>query len=643
MIIPAGTSAPPPSGRQACQPLVPSLLLVSLWACGATRPTTPSSPPPQSAELAASIARVEHGLIDEIRVDGDPAGWTIEERLRAYHVPAVSIAVIHDHRVVWAKAYGWKDLARRERATTDTLFQAASISKMVTALAALQQADAGRVDVNADINLALRSWKLPDNELTRASPVTLRQLLSHTAGTNVHSVDGYPEGSTLPTLPQILDGLPPATTPAVRVEHPPGREFNYSGGGSLVVQQLVVDLGARTFPVAMDRAVFVPLGLLSSSFDIPLPEPLRSRRAIPYDLDEAPLPLLVYPDSAPAGLWTTPTDLARFLIEIQVGHQGRSKLVSKRVADWMVTPVAPVGAPDVWTGMGSFVEKHGALTYFGHDGWNDGFLSISRAMVDRGDGAVVMTNGAGGAHVALEVMRSIAVEYGWEGWLPSPIHPVHLSAAQLAPFVGRYRGEGAATGNGPIRIAVKGERLVGSEALRAPFELIPVGNDAFVRRSDGDRFAFHQDAKGELELIDASKESQRLLTRLAADEVQPADLLATGAYDEALAAYRAAKSRQADEPTLTEAYLDALGRDLLDRFDVTDALNVYRIDAALYPGSATANAALAFAYLRANRPIDGEPYFTKAVALQGHDGAHTEWENVYLKWRLRRFAFARSP
>jgi CubicO group peptidase (beta-lactamase class C family) len=618
-------------------------LLVSLCACHAPRLSAPSSQARDAAELAASIARVEHGLIEEVRVAGDPPGWTIEERLRAHHTPAVSIAVIHDHRVLWAKAYGWKDLGKRERANEDTLFQAASISKMVTALAALERADADQVDVDANINLALRSWKLPENELTRATPVTLKQLLSHTAGTNVHSVDGYPEGSTLPTLHQVLDGTPPATTSAVRVEHAPGREFEYSGGGSLVVQQLVVDLSGQAFPAALDRAVFAPLGLRSSSFEVPLPEPLRSRRAVPYDIDETPLPLLVYPESAPAGLWSTPTDLARFLIEIQLGREGRSKLVSKRVAHWMLTPIAPVGPPEAWTGMGTFVEKHGALTYFGHDGWNDGFLSMSRAMVDRGDGAVVMTNGAGGAHVLFEVMRSIAVEYAWEGWLPPPITPARLSAAQLAAFVGRYRGAGAATGNGSIRVAVKGDRLEGREALRAPQELIPVSDDTFVRRSDGATLRFHLDAKGAPELTETLKDEHRVLAKIGDELVEPADLLAAGRYDDALAAYRAAKSQHADEPSLTEAYLDALGRDLQDvRFDVARALDVFRIDAALYPSSATANAALAFAYLRNNRLSDGEPYYAKAVALRGHDGAHTEMENVYLNWRLTRFASARK-
>ena len=156
-------------------------------------------------------------------MEGEKGGWSIEERLRAHRTPALSVAVIHDHRVAWARAYGVKDARTGERADAETLFQAASISKMVTALAALQAAEASKVSLDANVNLALRSWKLPDNELTLADPVTLKQLLSHSAGINVRSVPGYPEGAPLPTLRQILDGEPPANSPPVRVEHAPGK------------------------------------------------------------------------------------------------------------------------------------------------------------------------------------------------------------------------------------------------------------------------------------------------------------------------------------------------------------------------------------------------------------------------------------
>lgn len=373
-----------------------------------------------ATDLAAAISRVEHGLIPEERCDGDKGGWSIEERLRVHHTPAVSVAVIHDYRVAWAKAYGRKDLRTGQPANAETLFQAASISKMVTAMAALQAVEAGKVTLDADINQALRSWKLPGNELTRATAVTLKQLLSHTAGTNVKSVPGYPAGAALPTLHQILDGKPPATSPPIRVEQTPGREFSYSGGGSLIVQQLVIDLAGRPFPAAMSESVFKPLGLEHSTFELPLPSQQLALAAVAHGVDEKILPVIYNPESAAAGLWTTPTDLARFLIEIQHGLQGRSKLVSKQLATWMTTPVAPIGVPDVYTGLGTFVERHGATFYFGHDGRNDGFLSISRATTTGGEGAVVMTNGDGGAPLLLEILRSIAVEYGWDGWVAPP-------------------------------------------------------------------------------------------------------------------------------------------------------------------------------------------------------------------------------
>jgi CubicO group peptidase (beta-lactamase class C family) len=383
------------------------LLFVS--ACATTQSSLRSDP----EALAASIAHVEHGLIPEKRVESH--GWSIEERMRHYHTPAVSIAVIHDHRLWWAKAWGVASTTSGKPAGTDTLFQAASISKMVTALAALRQVEAGKLRINADVNQSLQSWKLPENDFTRQRPVTLWQLLTHTAGTNVRTVVGHAPDAPLPTLSQILDGIPPANTPAVRVEHLPGKEFRYSGGGLMIVQQLLVDVSQRPFAEAMQELVLGPLGLLHSSFAVPLPPELMALTATPYLNEEKPAPDRVYPEAAPAGLWTTPSDLARFLVEIQRGLLGQSPHVSVEVARLMTTPVAPIGVPGVWTGLGTFVERHGDAIYFGHDGLNRGFLSVSRATLEGGEGAVVMANGAGAGQLIFEILRSIAVEFRWKG------------------------------------------------------------------------------------------------------------------------------------------------------------------------------------------------------------------------------------
>jgi CubicO group peptidase (beta-lactamase class C family) len=583
--------------------LLPLLLLA---ACGMSR-----------------MERVEHGLIPELRVAGERGGWSIEERLRAHHTPAVSIAIIHDYRVVWAKAYGIRDRRSGERAEPSTPFQAASISKMVTGMAALQAVEAGKVSLDADINQALRGWKLPESPLTQDNPVTLKQLLAHTSGVGVRSVSGYLRGAPLPTLPQILDGVPPTKTRAVRVEHQPGKEFHYSGGGSMIVQQLIIDVAGRSFADALEATVFAPLGMTHSSFQVQLPQ---QGLAAAHDVDETVLPELVYPESAPAGLWSTPSDLARFLIEIQLGLLGKSKVVSPELARRMTTPVAPIGVPGVSTGLGTFIEEKGDAVYFGHDGHNDGFLSVSRATTRGGEGAVVMTNGAGGTQLILEILRSIAVEYQWKGWLKPPVRAVRLPRARLSAREGRFR----AGPDGALSIVLSGDHLEAREPFKGPQPLIPLADDSFVSRDDT-RFQFRGD-----QLVATPHDGEPLvMARVTDDSVEPLRLLESGREEEALLRYRALLASHPKDPGLSEARFDDLALDLLEsRFDLPNAIRVFRVEAALYPDSAYANAGMALACLRAGKREEAAPFRARALALLERE--RSELEGLYLRLRMGR-------
>jgi CubicO group peptidase (beta-lactamase class C family) len=587
--------------------------------------------PALCACASSPIARVERGLLPDVRVEGDPLAWSIEERMRAHHTPAVSVAVIDGYKVVWARAWGVADVRTGRRADASTLFQAASISKLVTALAALRAVDAGRLTLDDDVNRALTGWKLPENDLTRASPVTLRHLLAHTAGLNVRTVNGHSPGAPLPTLRQVLDGEPPANTAPVRVEERPGARFRYSGGGSLIVQQLVVDVMGKPFPAAMNELVFAPLGLRASSFDVPMPAELRARAATPHDHDLSILPDRVYVESAPAGLWSTPSDLARLLAEIQLGLEGRSSVISRELARRMTTPVAPIGVPDVSTGLGTFVERHGDAIYFGHDGMNDGFLSVARATTVGGKGAVVMANGAGAAPLLLEILRGIAVAYDWPGWVKPPIRPARVAAARLRALAGRYR----AGVDRSVDVVVRGDRLEAREPFGAPRALVPTSDDTFVDRLDGTRYVFRSG-----ELVCAPPDDDPVtLARVAGDDaaVEPLRLLEAGREEEALARYRALVAAQPKDPALAEARFDALGSELLDRRgEVERAIRVFRVEAALYPGSPNANAGLALAYLRAGRRAEAAPFIARALALRAEGKRGTEVEEIWLGVRMER-------
>jgi CubicO group peptidase (beta-lactamase class C family) len=198
-------------------------------------------------------------------------------------VPGVSIAVVDGGKLAWARGYGVTRAGSNDPVTPSTLFPAASISKAVTATATLRLVEQGRLALDEDVNVYLRSWKVPDSEYTTSEKVTLRHLLSHTAGTGVHMFPCYREGEPLPTLVEELDGIPPAKTAPVRVEAVPGTTWRYSGGGVLVEQLVLTDVTGEPFPALLRDLVLAPLGMDDSTFEQPVPSPLRARLAVEHD------------------------------------------------------------------------------------------------------------------------------------------------------------------------------------------------------------------------------------------------------------------------------------------------------------------------------------------------------------------------
>lgn len=276
----------------------------------------------QPAAIQERIARVENGLLPEILIAGrEIKGSALADRMAALKIPGVSVAVIEDGKIAWAKGYGVLEAGSTTPVMPRTLFQAASISKSVAALGAMRLVEQGKLFLDEDVNARLATWKVPENDFTKAEKVTLKRLLSHTAGLTVHGFGGYAADKPVPSVPQILDGLKPANSAAVRADVVPGSLWRYSGGGFTVMQQLLVDVSGRPFPDLLSELVFKPLGMADSIYEQPLPSNRRGAAASGHDANGKLVPgrYHTYPEMAAAGLWTTPTDLARFLIEVRRG------------------------------------------------------------------------------------------------------------------------------------------------------------------------------------------------------------------------------------------------------------------------------------------------------------------------------------
>ena len=366
--------------------------------------------PLQAQDESALIARIE-GPQSPAR--GGLDSFTIQELMQRFGVPGVSIAVIKDSKILWAKAYGVADVETKRPVDTNTMFQAASISKPIAAMAYMRLVQEGKFSLDDDINKLLKTWKVPASAHTRDQPVTPRSLLSHTSGADDgFGFPGYNPGAPMPTLPQIFEGSQPSNVGAVRFGRPPYSGQKYSGGGVTIMQLAVTDLVGKPFAEFMQTQLLTPLGMSNSSYEQPLPAALAQRAARAHSGGGRgmPVPHHVYPEQAAAGLWTTPSDLARALIEVQRAVRGPRGTVLTQASAKELT--APVG--DGPFAVGFTIERRGEGWYFSHGGANWGFRANVVAHVRKGYGSVIMTNGDGGGQVIVELESRIAQAYNWD-------------------------------------------------------------------------------------------------------------------------------------------------------------------------------------------------------------------------------------
>ncbi len=255
-----------------------------------------------------------------------PLEVTLSQLMAIFKVSGYSIAVIDHDRVAWARGFGVTEPGGRTPVTAQTLFQAASISKPVTAAGVLRLVQEGKVSLDENVNNKLKSWKVPENEFTVAQKVTLRRILCHNAGFNVPGFDGYRQGAAIPTTIQTLDGSPPANNPPIRVTTIPGTQCNYSGGGYVIAGLLIKDVSGRTFEDFLREHVLLPAGMTDSTFEQNLPPEQAARAATGTRQNGEPVPGMWrrFPELAPDGLWSTPSDLAKFAIEIALSEHGRA-------------------------------------------------------------------------------------------------------------------------------------------------------------------------------------------------------------------------------------------------------------------------------------------------------------------------------
>ena len=417
-----------------CKFVSKGFVLMAL-ACSAAQFSVAQDAPVASAETDEHIQFVTSGLTGDVVIKGDQhATHMLADRMKELNVPGVSIAVIHKGKIEWARGFGVSSIGGSP-VTPQTMFQAGSISKPLAAMAALRLVEQGKLSLDADINTFLTTWKFPADPVAVGKPVTLRELLTHTGGTTVHGFPGYASTEPVPTLVQVLNGEKPANTPAIRTEAAPGAKWNYSGGGYTIMQQALIDVTKGPFPRLLHDTVLAPIGMTQSTYEQPLPKEFQAYAATPYSGDGKPVKggAHTYPEMAAAGLWTTPTDLARYAIEVQKSLEGKANhVLSVEMTRQMLTP-----GMGQW-GLGLEIGGAEADPYFTHGGVNEGFVNNFAAYEKNGEGAVVMTNSSNGGLIASEILYSVAAVYSWPDFHPTVRTVVSVDPKILAQYAGVY-------------------------------------------------------------------------------------------------------------------------------------------------------------------------------------------------------------
>jgi len=544
------------------------------------------------------IAEVENGLLPYVIIEGEPS-FNLEERMKYYKVPGISVAVIKDYKVEWIKHYGVMDAELQDPVTDETIFNVGSLSKGVAALTVLSLVDEGKIELHQDVNEQLISWKIPENEFTKQNTVTPFLLMNHSGGTMYSPSFSYlPEN--FPTILQVLKGESPAQFKPVVVDRIPGKEFMYSNAGYSTLQLLTTDVTGQTFPEVTKARVLKPLDLSNSTFQQPLPEDYVKNASAGHMNNGLPLEVkrYYYPHMAAGGLWSTTADYAKYVIELQKSFHGKSnKIISKELVKEMLSSHV-----SEQYGLGVFIRNfNGEKNYFGHLGDNKGFFAGFASHIRDGYGAVVFTNSQNGANLIREITRGISKVYNWENHLPEEYKIVELTYENLDKYCGRY----LIGSDDLFEIRKDQNKLFINRFDNA--QLYHVGEEKFVTKFRDGYLQFETDGDSISSVVYyLSDELGRFVSEpitcnnIDSDFKIPIELLNQGNFEEAAKLYRKIKTKNPFDRYVSENRFNNLGYKYLGQNKYEEAMAVFNLNVEFYPKSANSYDSLAEAYMKSD-------------------------------------------
>ena len=429
---------------------------------------------------------------------------SIKDQLALYNTPGMSIAIIDDYKIEWASGFGIYETGIDKAVKTTTLFQAASISKPIFALAVMRLVEEGKLNLDEDVNNYLTSWQVPMNGKWQPR-LTLRHLLSHTGGVTVHGFQGYQPSDPIPTISEILNGEESSNSEKIEVNILPGLQFSYSGGGITIAQQVIEDVLNKPFTTIMEELVLDPLGMKNSTFNRPS-DNWKARCATGHTLNGVPLSekYNIHPELAAAGLWTTASDLAVAGVELlQVLRGKSSSFLSVEMVESMLTPqLINQNDNSEYYGLGFFCSGSKSGFRFSHGGWNEGFIADFNICKNSGKGVVIMLNSNEGEPLLEEVVRSVSLEYDWPTLSPPKTRIIDFEPT--LDYTGEYKTDFDLT----FLVAKKGNTFMLKLASQPDLILYPISIYKFYAEATNTSVLFRVNKSQKIVSISVSQAGQ---------------------------------------------------------------------------------------------------------------------------------------
>ena len=392
------------------------------------------------AEAQAARQKVADHMRPRVVFQDQEQSAGMLQRMAVHHTPALSVAVIRDGKLDWTAAWGVLE-SSGAKADCSSLFQGGSLAKPATLVAVLRMKQAGAIGFDDDIETLLTDYRLPAGQQSAENPVTLRNLFRHTSGITPGGYQGYSPESALPTTTQILRGQAPANAPAIAVVAKPNEHLAYSGGGYTLIEAALQDRFKRPFEQLMQEWLIGPFGMRQASFVQPMPNANRNHAAKGHVVDGSPVPggWNNHPERAAAGLWATPSDLARLLVQLRKASEGKSSFLGQAlVSELLADPIEghSYGFRRIGEGDDLFITHYGGTA---------GYRAGMTINLLTGDGAVYLSNSDSGSELGVEFLNAVSEVYGWNEFKTVKVKRVVQSEEVLRSLAGLYDFQGGPT------------------------------------------------------------------------------------------------------------------------------------------------------------------------------------------------------